>query len=360
LPGNTGRPAEHVLIQSKFFTHETPEVSMHGSSHLPSRTLPRGFTLIELLVVIAIIGVLVGLLLPAVQAAREAARRSSCTNNLKQMAVAILNYESANRTFPVGAVMWQTPLPNYQDGYSWHYYILPYTENQRIFDAGVPSNPGSPLASAYGTQLSSYATSYLRCPSDAFRGFTATTNYLASCGPMRVGTRGSCGSPYNAAYQDRPDLGYRNSGREQRGYIDSRSHIRGMFHSVEYTNVDKVQIAMKHVTDGLSNTIALGEGLPDLYGYGIDNAFMRWGNQPVSTVIPLNLEILPENGDTCGTHGDNIRFNWGVSTGFKSNHASGANFSFGDGSVKFVNDTINMDTFQILGHPSDGQPNRPL
>ena len=133
-----------------------------------------------------------------------------------------------------------------------------------------------------------------------------------------------------------------------------------MFHSVGYTDVDTMRLKVKDVTDGLSHTIALGEGLPELYGYGFDNAFQRWGNQPVSTVIPINPGILPINTDSCGTNGDNIRFNWGVSTGFKSRHDSGANFSFGDGTVKFINQTINMDTFQILGHPQDGQPNRPL
>lgn len=72
-----------------------------------------------------------------------------------------------------------------------------------------------------------------------------------------------------------------------------------------------MRLKVKDVTDGLSHTIALGEGLPELYGYGFDNAFQRWGNQPVSTVIPINPGILPINTDSCGTNGDNIRFNWG-------------------------------------------------
>ena len=91
-----------------------------------SRLSSAGFTLVELLVVIAIIGVLVALLLPAIQAAREAARRSSCSNNLKQIGLALLNYESAIGNFPVGAAL--------EEGAMWSAFILPYMEQQNIRD----------------------------------------------------------------------------------------------------------------------------------------------------------------------------------------------------------------------------------
>src|SRR5690242_10548542 len=111
-----------------------------------ARSLPgrrtRGFTLIELLVVIAIIVVLIALLLPAVQSAREAARRAQCTNNLKQLGLAIMNYESANGTYPMGAQFFTfinpfppfTPCGTYM-GHSWASYILPYMEGGAQYNA---------------------------------------------------------------------------------------------------------------------------------------------------------------------------------------------------------------------------------
>jgi prepilin-type N-terminal cleavage/methylation domain-containing protein len=111
---------------------------------------PRGFTLVELLVVIAIIGILVALLLPAIQAAREAARRSQCANNLKQVGLAILNYESTRRTLPPGAFL--------GEGSAWSAFILPYLEEGTVFDlaeigedsdAGINFQWGSPGAREY-------------------------------------------------------------------------------------------------------------------------------------------------------------------------------------------------------------------
>src|SRR5579859_7799924 len=91
----------------------------------------RGFTLIELLVVIAIIGLLIGLLLPAVQAAREAARRAQCINNVKQIGLAMHNYESSQRVFPSGAL--PPPQTGWTWGHSWSVAILPYTEQNNIY-----------------------------------------------------------------------------------------------------------------------------------------------------------------------------------------------------------------------------------
>ncbi len=99
--------------------------------------LRRGFTLVELLVVIAIIGILVGLLLPAVQAAREAARRMSCSNNLKQMGLALHNYESTFRKLPPGAYgasqLRGEPSGEDDDGFGWMVSILPYIEQQPLY-----------------------------------------------------------------------------------------------------------------------------------------------------------------------------------------------------------------------------------
>ena len=101
-----------------------------------SRKHRHGFTLIELLVVIAIIGVLIALLLPAVQAAREAARRAQCTNNLKQIGLALHNYHSVNGTFPLGSIKAQQNLGSYAS-YRWsvHAQILPNLEQTALYNA---------------------------------------------------------------------------------------------------------------------------------------------------------------------------------------------------------------------------------
>src|SRR5882757_9149292 len=99
------------------------------------RPTKRGFTLVELLVVIAIIGILVALLLPAIQAAREAARRAQCQSNMKNISLAVLNYESSNKKFPPGFVS----SPSSTEAWGWATFTLPYLEEQGIYDRLSPS-----------------------------------------------------------------------------------------------------------------------------------------------------------------------------------------------------------------------------
>ncbi len=178
----------------------------------------RGFTLIELLVVIAIIAVLIALLLPAVQAAREAARRAQCTNNLKQLGLAILNYESANSMLPLGRVWAPVPgilFPAFFEGAqntTWFTQMLPQFEQQPLFNAynfatgnegpfgsdgmsvGIPIN-----STVYQTKLYAF-----QCPSDNERLFMFQwpTNRF----PV-TGTRGNyvvCWETRNGASRIRP------------------------------------------------------------------------------------------------------------------------------------------------------------
>ncbi len=147
----------------------------------------RGFTLVELLVVIAIIGVLVGLLLPAVQAAREAARRNQCLNNLKQVSLAILNYESSKRRLPPPAI-WGFPndsggrTPQDPAHHTWLTLVLPYMEQTALYDSAELDEP------AWGQDIVSTPVSVLRCPSDGEflnpneTHDIAVTNYVVSEG----------------------------------------------------------------------------------------------------------------------------------------------------------------------------------
>ena len=157
-----------------------------------NRSNRRGFTLIELLVVIAIIGVLVSLLLPAVQSAREAARRAQCTNNLKQIGLALHNYHSVHDSFPQGGSVNMSSAPSIQF-YAWNNWssqalILPFLEQQPIYNAAnfnwaVWHNNRAGIGyyvnlSVYNTRLATFL-----CPSDGRAGVSNINSYMASVGP---------------------------------------------------------------------------------------------------------------------------------------------------------------------------------
>jgi prepilin-type N-terminal cleavage/methylation domain-containing protein/prepilin-type processing-associated H-X9-DG protein len=158
---------------------------MQNNSHdsSPPQQARHGFTLVELLVVIAIIGVLVSLLLPAVQAAREAARRSSCTNNLKQHGLAMLNFESAKKTLPAGQTDAITGDPNAPAYISAQAQMLPYFEDEnlrRLFDFKKPLYGDHNFEAMYGSQPAIFL-----CPSDDRAGKpveTGWTSYHANSG----------------------------------------------------------------------------------------------------------------------------------------------------------------------------------
>src|SRR4051812_37748601 len=149
----------------------------------------RGFTLIELLVVIAVIGVLIALLLPAVQAAREAARRSQCTNNLKQIGLALHNYHSSNNVFPIGqgVCCFSTILNDTGTGHgpSVLVYLLSNMEQQSLSNAFnfTHGNLASGALTWLNTTVSESSVAAYLCPSDAGTPFKQGTNYAASIGP---------------------------------------------------------------------------------------------------------------------------------------------------------------------------------
>ena len=244
-----------------------------------------GFTLVELLVVIAIIGVLVALLLPAVQAAREAARRSQCSNNLKQLALALHNYHDTHSELPYGS--------DYQQGRTstWALLILPFLEKQNHYDR---FDRTLPLAhSVNKVPVETVVETYL-CPSDPqsqepilpHRGDSPQTNpttsamlsYLGSLGPTEPNACPLCpsnkASPYNWCCQ-----GCNFGSRGSFCNVDDGSFV-GMFGRWNKA------IKFSEVIDGLSNTIMCGETLP---AHAIWNgAFVV--NFPVGYMtVPINL-----------------------------------------------------------------------
>ncbi len=302
----------------------------------------RAFTLIELLVVIAIIGILVGLLLPAVQAARESARRAQCTNNLKQIGLALANYEGTLQTYPPGAFWAYYPDNNPIKG-SILLHILPFMEQQALYDQfnfslfnlETQTTPRSFLDLA-GTIVPAYI-----CPSDNHMkklNKQALSNYGASRGPTRVETNPTspCSHPYDSYAMN--------------SYSDDTSNIPGVFTRVGV--VRGVATRAAKVTDGLSNTIFFAEERPNCsihfsQGWARSNN----GNGYCTTIIPINYNSCDKTGlkPPCNRYD-----NWNTEVGAKSLHPGGAMFLFGDGAVHFLTNTIDHQMYQYLGAKADG------
>ena len=310
-----------------------------------------GFTLIELLVVIAIIAILIGLLLPAVQKVREAASRMKCSNNLKQFGLAIHSYADSNNTqIPPGGNNWAS------DTGSWLVVTLPYLEQDNLFKQFKTKPPGDPTNTNVYGDANKPKLPYGRCPSDDYDPNAAVVNYIGSLGPQCA--PGNCGYDPNAGWC-KPETSGLGGGLAGMGYTKSDDHgnstdprnIRG------YINRLGAKITFASVTDGLSNTIAVGEGLPAQHDHLAQNRWWDYngGNAHATTIVPINGPKTSQQG-TCGSGAVIQRWdNWNMSWGFRSNHTGGANFLYGDGSVKLIRQSIDMRTYQLLGCRNDGQ-----
>ena len=327
---------------------------MNGRSRGPRSA----FTLVELLVVIAIIGILIALLLPAVQAAREAARRSQCTNNLKQIGLALHNYESAHKRLPPGYITTNTA--------STHTQILPYFEQAAaysLFDFKQNINSSANNRAAREQKLSvlqcpSHPTSppFVLPPSQCPNG-CGTTNYVQSLGN-------------NANYAGGPGQGPfgRNRGAEFAEFLDGLSNT-GLFAEI-----------LLGPSDGTGTTGVVPAGHPDDYKVATNVAYGTWDASPTGDTIAIpecdnrattawryrgkqyyrGIVVTTYYSHTLTPNSkrrDCIR-SVGVDRGHlatRSYHPGGANVCLGDGSVRFASETIDEAVWRAVGSIAGGE-----
>jgi prepilin-type N-terminal cleavage/methylation domain-containing protein/prepilin-type processing-associated H-X9-DG protein len=339
----------------------------------------RGFTLIELLVVIAIIGVLIALLLPAVQSAREAARRAQCTNNLKQLGIAVHNYLDTNQVIPPSGAWYGAPTNTEQD-YSMKVRLLPYMEQQPLYNANnfdfAPScyktdnrEPTDHLgAQPVNATVTATKINAFLCPSDPNPGQTgsfitlnsvpfigATSNYANNLGTERR---------YNGSIMSGP--AWFLGGHSQVGII----------------------VSLATITDGTSSTSIFSEVLKGTSGRNAKGLNMSW----TSTISALGANSAAANpnladSQACqastttqwdykgeywtqcdsGRGGGYFHINppnkkacnagspWDGFVGASSQHSGGVNVLMLDGTVKFVKESVNYPAWTALGTSAGGE-----
>jgi prepilin-type N-terminal cleavage/methylation domain-containing protein len=350
------------------------------------------FTLVELLVVIAIIGILVALLLPAIQAAREAARRANCTNNLKQLGIAIQSYQDQHKELPPGARWYDYRDDCVDNCTTWspqccrknagtiHIFLLPFIEEQALYDSynfdSITGTDEQLLPN--GLPIGSTSVTTFVCPSDEQTEATTNrpgqtaptlspdllrtykmTNYQASRGPTRhIDGPVSCAltDPWNTQFGNKPvnaatpptdELTWTYS--ERAGPPSNPTKYFREFGGPFSRSGFPVEI--KQITDGLSKTIYMGEVRVGCSAHSAEGwAWSHSGNGLISTVVPINFDSCSDNAALgCGSWET-----WSSALGFKSAHVGGAQFVMGDGSVHFIPDEVDMLIYNRLGGKADG------
>jgi prepilin-type N-terminal cleavage/methylation domain-containing protein/prepilin-type processing-associated H-X9-DG protein len=273
-----------------------------------------GFTLIELLVVMAIIAILIGLLLPAIQRVREAANRVACANNMKQLVLALHLYADAKGSFPpaYASAPWGV-------GWGWGAYLLPYLEQEPLStQLGLPNTPfGDGVQYAPATPLTQTNLAVFVCPSDTgpalnpFKEEHAKSNYRGMGGPVIL-----------AVFAPNVDCG---------GVLFQNSRIR-----------------LADVTDGTSNTIALGECSLDVSAGKVGAIWAGMAAAKAYDNVVYISDVF------WGVDTQDYRINGPGAQAFSSRHPGGLQFGFCDGSVRFISQSVDPETVIALAGRSDG------
>jgi len=333
----------------------------------------RAFTLVELLVVIAIIGVLVALLLPAVQAAREAARRVHCQNNLKNIALACLNYESAKGELPPGSV--NTKIKQ-GSGLGWPVHILPYLEQSTVSEEALAIYKKN--FNAYGSamdELNKLLPPMYLCPSDPELAQQREKYGNADRRAMSyAGVSGSYYSRTGICPTTRTGSHYCVWGNPSPTNIFGPNNYDGLL-------IMDWSVPLKQVTDGTSKTFLIGERNYQIRTWMIGAYWVGVTDPPNVRGQPATTPIGPQSSTAffaCKNLSDKVSLNHDPYQGcyighdnskgdrpkvpsstprtipvndlpFASFHSGGVNFSFGDGGVRFTRDDMDVDLYLALG-----------
>ena len=313
-----------------------------------------GFTLVELLVVIAIIGVLVALLLPGIQFAREAARRMNCANNLGQLILGVNHYEMAHGVYPAGTIDAKGPILNARVGYhhNWLVQSLPYLEQQNIWDA-IDKNKG--IYHANNAPVLAFAPSSVWCPSQRWPG--GPMSHYAAChhdteSPIDTDNNGVFFLNSRVSYNDVQDgtsstifLGEK---RDEFGDFEWCSGTRGTLRNTGSTINQRKTMAM-----GTRGGPARPAAVDPLDVPGLESD--KKADEPSATIKGVNETAA--KGKTGGKAAAPPAVIGGplYVGGFSSWHPNGAQFAFGDGSVRYLSQMMAAPVLQQLGHRSDGK-----
>jgi prepilin-type N-terminal cleavage/methylation domain-containing protein/prepilin-type processing-associated H-X9-DG protein len=337
----------------------------------------RGFTLIELLVVIGIIGILIALLVPAVQKVREASARASCSNNIKQLALACHAYHDVHRQLPYGRKFdnWDT--------YTWSELVLPYIEQDAIYKGYIYINdphwsedypgPNGPIGDNPKQRASRSAViSEFLCPSD---GGPHTNEFdTAAFGMVRGNYRACTGS--GDMYGNKTDGSSGPWGLGVFGVVPFQTTDPGG-HIFDTKGPRTVGVQLTAITDGSSNTVLLSEGLaPDSTdGWGGVIGHILYGNMGgglfTTTITPNSsspdrpIGPCPKDAGImtykppCVSLGGNAWWSEsaaGAFAGARSQHSGGVNVAMADGSVRFVTEEIDLAIWRAMGTRDNGDP----
>lgn len=299
--------------------------------------LRTGFTLLEVLVVIGVIALLMSLLLPAIQNAREAARRTQCKSNLRQMALGLESFETTHTHYPTSQLFDPHGIGPFGTTWSFLAKILPYIEQSSLYNEG-----NVPLSSLVDSGIAADSIPLFLCPTDPSSddGPRLDAGNMVEHGfPVgRTNYKGVCGANWGADETQGwgpDDSGTRWPNIGTNGSFDGLNYGDGFFSRVDWKRPRR----HADVQDGLSNTFMLGEALPDF------DVYCSW---PYANNVHSTCAIPPNMMDV------NDPYDWPNAQSFRSRHPGGLHFAFGDGSVKFISEAIDLDLYRSLA-TIDGQ-----